>query len=196
MALDELTRDPVSSVRQVLFTEQQIHERISALATEISRDYAGREPILIGVLKGVFVFMADLARRLTIPLEIDFMAVSSYSGATRDRGMVRIIKDLDCSITGRDVLFVEDVVDTGLTLNYLLRNLRSRGPASIEVCALFDKPGRRLIGLPIAYRGFKIPDKFIVGYGLDHREHHRNLPYVGLLKPDQLHPERDSGQAG
>ncbi len=159
---------------------------MNELAAVISHDYAGLNPLLVGVLKGVFVFMADLYRGMTIPAAVDFIAIASYSPETRHRGMVRIMKDLDASITGRHVLFIEDVVDTGLTLSYLLRNMRAREPASLEVCTLFDKNRRRLIDIPLKYKGFDLPDRFVVGYGLDYRELYRNLPYVGLLKPEIL----------
>lgn len=171
-------------IQQVLFSAEQIAERVQQLGKEISHDYAGQDLLLVGVLKGVLVFMADLLRAISIPVAVDLIAIESYSPETRHRGMVQIIKDLDLSVTGRSVLFVEDVVDTGLTLNYLLRQIRARKPASLEVCTLFDKHRRRLIDLPIKYRGFELPDRFVVGYGLDHREYYRNLPYVGMLKPE------------
>ncbi len=167
---------------KVLFTPQQIEEKVWRLGQTISADYAGRKPLLIGVLKGVLLFMADLLRAVTIPVEVDFMAVSNYSAAARASGVVRLEKDLEAPLDGRHVLFVEDVVDTGLTLNYLLRSLRERQPASLEVCTLFNKPHHRLIDIPIQYKGFDLPDRFVVGYGLDHREQYRNLPFVALLK--------------
>jgi hypoxanthine phosphoribosyltransferase len=154
------------------------------MAEEVSPDYAGRTPLLVGVLKGVVPFMADLLRAITIPVEVDFMAVSSYSPEAREGGVVRLIKDLEVPITGRHVLFVEDVVDTGLTLSYLLRSLRARQPASLEVCVLFNKPKRRLIDMPLRYKGFDLPDRLVVGWGLDYRELYRNLPFVGLLKAE------------
>jgi hypoxanthine phosphoribosyltransferase len=144
-------------------------------------DYAGRAPLLIGVLKGAVFFMSDLMRRLTVPCEIDFMAVSSYGATTDTSGVVRILKDLDLDIEGRDVLVVEDIIDSGLTLNYLTRNLESRNPATLEICALLTKPDRRQIEVPVRYVGFEIPNKFVVGYGLDFAERYRNLPYVGVL---------------
>lgn len=171
-------------IRRVLFSADEIENRIREIGQAISRDYNGRSPLLIGVLKGVFPFMADLLRMITIPVEVDFISVTSYSEATREQGLVRLEKDLGEPINGRHVLFVEDVIDTGLTLNYLLRNLRARQPASLEVCTLFDKARRRLIDVPIKYKGFDLPDKFVVGYGLDYREKYRNLPFVGLLKPE------------
>lgn len=172
-----------ADIQEVLFSTEEIQARIVEIGMRISQDYAGRVPLLVGALKGVVCLMADLVRRITIPVEIDFMAISSYSAEARDRGVVRVIKDLDVPITDRHVIFVEDVVDTGLTLNYLLRSLRTRGPASIEVCALFSKPARRIVEIPIRYKGFDLPDYFVVGYGLDYAERYRNLPYVGILKP-------------
>lgn len=179
----ELTKD----ISEILISTDQIQEKVSALGREISQDYAQKKPLLVGVLKGVLLFMADLLRAITIPVEVDFMAVSSYSAEARERGLVRLVKDLETPITDRHVLFVEDVVDTGLTLNYLLSNLRSRRPASLEVCTLFNKGKHRLIDLPIKYAGFDLPDLFVVGYGLDYREKYRNLPFVGLLKPEVFH---------
>jgi len=172
-----------SHLDRVVLTEEEIGARIAAIGSEISDDYAGRDPLLVGVLNGVVMFMADLLRAITIPVGVDFMAISHYA-ADRGAGTVRITKDLDESITGRHVLFVEDVIDTGLTLNYLLRALRTREPASLNVCVLFDRPYRRLIDIPLAYHGFELPDEFVVGYGLDSNGHYRNLPYVGVLKPD------------
>jgi hypoxanthine phosphoribosyltransferase len=173
----ELTRD----ISEILISEDQLAGRIAELGAEISKDYVDKYPMVIGVLKGVVFFLADLLRVIRIPVEVDFIAVSSYSHETRDKGIVRLVKDLEIPINGRHVLFVEDVVDTGLTLNYLLQNLKSREPASLEVCALFNKPRRRLIDLPLRYVGFELPDRFVVGYGLDYREKYRNLPFVGLL---------------
>lgn len=172
-----------ADVDTVLFSEEALQRRIAELGAAISRDYADKDPLLIGVLSGVVVFMADLLRRITVPVTLDFMAISQYALASPS-GTVRITKDLDHSITGRHVLFVEDVIDTGLTLNYLLRTLRTREPASIQVCVLFDRPYRRLIDIPLAYRGFELPDTFVVGYGLDAAGHYRNLPFVGVLKPN------------
>ena len=176
--------DIAADIKAVVVSEQEIQRRVGELAGAISTDYAGRNPILVGVLKGVLFFMADLLRSITVPVEVDFIAVSSFSPETREKGVVRLVKDLEATITGRDVLFVEDVVDTGLTLSYLLRNLRARQPASLEVCVLFNKPAHRLIDIPLKYKGFDLPDQFVVGYGLDHREKYRNLPFVGLLKPE------------
>jgi hypoxanthine phosphoribosyltransferase len=176
--------DIAADIKAVVVSEQEIQHRVGELASAISTDYAGRNPILVGVLKGVLFFMADLLRSITVPVEVDFIAVSSFSPETREKGVVRLVKDLEAAITGRDVLFVEDVVDTGLTLSYLLRNLRARQPASLDVCVLFNKPAHRLIDIPLKYIGFDLPDQFVVGYGLDHREKYRNLPFIGLLKPE------------
>jgi len=173
-----------ANIREILFSTEQIEERVRAMGAEISMEYAGRNPLLVGVLKGVLFFMADLLRSISIPVEVDFMAVSSYSPEAREKGLVRLVKDLEIPIVDRHVLFVEDVVDTGLTLNYLLQNLRSRKPSSLEVCTLFNKSQHRLINIPIKYEGFELPDLFVVGYGLDYRERYRNLPFVGLLKPE------------
>jgi len=173
-----------NGIREVLYTGEQIRERVAELGGAISRDYAGKNPIMVGVLKGVVFFMADLLRELTIPAEVDFIAVTSYSPEAREQGMVRLMKDLETPISGRHVLFVEDVIDSGFTLNYLLQNLRARQPASLEVCVLFDKSSNRLLDIPIKYKGFDLPPHFVVGYGLDFREKYRNLPFVGLLSPD------------
>jgi len=167
---------------QVVLTEEQIRTRIAAMGHAISCDYAGEHPLLVGVLNGVVMFMADLLRAISIPVGVDFMAISHYA-ADGGAGTVRITKDLDEPITGRHVLFVEDVIDTGLTLNYLLRTLQTREPASLKVCVLFDRPYRRLIDIPLAYEGFELPDEFVVGYGLDSNGYYRNLPYVGVLDP-------------
>ncbi|MCA9969153.1 MAG: hypoxanthine phosphoribosyltransferase [Anaerolineales bacterium] len=176
-------------IREVLFSEAQIRQRVRELGQAISSDYAALNPLLIGVLKGVVPFMADLLRMITIPVEVEYMAISSYSTETRNRGMVRVEKDVDVPIAGRHILFIEDVIDTGLTLNYLLRNLRAHQPASLHVCTLFDKPRRRLVSIPLRYKGFELPDRFVVGYGLDCREQYRNLPFVGLLKPEIFQPD-------
>ena len=173
-------------IQEILISDEAIQQRVQELGTQISRDYAGQNIILVGVLKGVLFFMADLLRAITIPVEVDFMAVSNYSQESREKGVVRLVKDLETSIAGRHVLFIEDVVDTGLTLTYLVRILRSRVPASLEVCTLFNKPTHRLMNIPIKYKGFDLPDLFVVGYGLDHRERYRNLPFVGVLKPGAL----------
>lgn len=173
-------------ISKILFSEELIQSRIREMGQQISEDYAGKNPVMVGVLRGVLFFMADLLRTIRIPLEIDILAVSNYSTESRNQGFVRLDKDLDIPIRGRHVLFIEDVIDTGLTLNYLLGNLRTRLPASLEVCVLFDKAAKRLIDIPVKYKGFDLPDQFVVGYGLDYREKYRNLPFVGLLKSDQL----------
>jgi hypoxanthine phosphoribosyltransferase len=170
-----------AGVGEVLIVEDALQRRVSELGEEISHDYTGRDLLLVGVLKGAVFFMSDLMRRLTIPCEIDFMAISSYGAGTDSSGVVRILKDLDINIEGRDVLVVEDIIDSGLTLSYLMRNLEARQPASLEICALLTKPGRREIDVPVRYVGFEIPDRFVVGYGLDFAERYRNLPYVGVL---------------
>ncbi len=170
-----------AAIGETLVGADQLQRRVRELAAEISRDYAGRDLVLIGVLKGAVLFLGDLMRHLDIPCEIDFMAVSSYGSETDSSGVVRILKDLDSSIEGRDVLIVEDIIDSGLTLQYLLRNLRARSPASLEVCALLTKPERRRVDLPIKYVGFEIPNRFVIGYGLDHAQRYRNLDYVAVL---------------
>jgi hypoxanthine phosphoribosyltransferase len=183
---DELIRSfaPLTNdVQDVLISPQDIQKRVVEIGQAISRDYLGRNPLLVGVLKGVLFFMADLLREISIPVEMDFIAVSNYTPETRDQGYVRVVKDLDLPIGNRHVLFVEDVIDTGMTLNYILKNLQTRQPASLDVCVLFNKPVHRLIDIPIKYKGFDLPDQFVVGYGLDHKEKYRNLPFVGLLKP-------------
>jgi len=171
------------AVTDVLIDEASLQDRIAALGEEISVDYATRDLLLIGVLKGAVFFMSDLMRHLTIPCEIDFMAISSYGDSTDSSGVVRILKDLDINIEGRDVLVVEDIIDSGLTLSYLMRNLEAREPASLEICALLTKPERREIEVPVRYVGFEIPNRFVIGYGLDFGERYRNLPYVGVLDP-------------
>jgi hypoxanthine phosphoribosyltransferase len=171
-----------SEVGEVLVAAEDLKRRVRELAEAISRDYAGRPLLLVGVLKGAVFFLSDLMRFIDIPVEVDFMAVASYGSATDSSGVVRILKDLDVAIEGRDVLIVEDIVDSGLTLQYLLRNLGSRNPASLEVCALLTKPDRRKVDLPTRYVGFEIPDRFVIGYGLDYAERHRNLPFVAVLE--------------
>ena len=166
---------------EVLVTAEDLKRRVGELGAEISRDYAARPLLLVGVLKGAVFFLSDLMRYIDVPVEVDFMAVASYGSATDSSGVVRILKDLDASIEGRDVLIVEDIVDSGLTLQYLLRNLGSRNPRTLEVCALLTKPERRKVDLPTRYVGFEIPDRFAIGYGLDHAERYRNLPYVAAL---------------
>jgi hypoxanthine phosphoribosyltransferase len=176
------------AVTEILVDEESLRSRVAELGEEISRDYEGRDLLLIGVLKGAVFFMADLMRQLTVPCEIDFMAISSYGASTDSSGVVRILKDLDINIEGRHVLVVEDIIDSGLTLSYLMRNLEARQPASLEVCALMTKPERREIDVPVRYIGFEIPNRFVIGYGLDFGERYRNLPYVGVLDPS-LVPE-------
>jgi hypoxanthine phosphoribosyltransferase len=171
-------------IEQILISSERIQARLQELAAEIDRDYEGRDVLLVGVLKGAFIVMADLARYVTLPVEFDFMAVSSYGSATQTSGVVRILKDLDLDIADRDVLVVEDIVDSGLTLNYLLRNLRARGPASLEVLTLLSKPEQARVELPVRYHGFAVPNVFVVGYGLDYAERYRHLPYVGTLRPE------------
>jgi hypoxanthine phosphoribosyltransferase len=173
-------------VGEVLIDEARLQARIHELGREISADYAGRELLLVGVLKGAVFFMADLMRHLTVPCEVDFMAISSYGDSTDSSGIVRILKDLDINIEGRHVLVVEDIIDSGLTLSYLMRNLESREPATLEVCALLTKPARREIDVPVRYVGFEIPNKFVVGYGLDFAERYRNLPYVAVLSQELI----------
>ena len=166
----------------VLVTAEDLQRRVAELGEQISRDYARKDLVLVGVLKGAVFFLSDLMRNLDVPVEVDFMAVASYGSATDSSGVVRILKDLDASIGGRDVLIVEDIVDSGLTLQYLLRNLAGRNPRSLEVCALLIKPERQKVDLPTRYVGFEIPNRFAIGYGLDHAEQYRNLPYVAALK--------------
>jgi hypoxanthine phosphoribosyltransferase len=171
-----------SRAGEILISREDLQRRVAELGAEVSADYDGRDLVLVGVLRGAFVFLADLMRHLTVPHEVDFMAVSSYGSSTDSSGVVRILKDLDGSITGRDVLIVEDIIDSGLTLQYLLRNLRARDPRSLEVCALLTKPGRRRVELPTQYVGFEIPNRFVVGYGLDHAQRHRNLNHIAVLE--------------
>jgi hypoxanthine phosphoribosyltransferase len=168
-------------IGEILVQADDLQHRITEMAAEVSRDYQGRDLLLIGVLKGAVFFLADLMRQLDIPCEVDFMAVASYGSSTDSSGVVRILKDLDAPLEGRNVLIVEDIVDSGLTLQYLMRTLQARGPASIEVCALLTKPERRKVDMPARYVGFEIPDKFAIGYGLDYAERYRNLPYVATL---------------
>jgi hypoxanthine phosphoribosyltransferase len=168
-------------VGEVLVSAEELQHRVGELGRQISEDYAGRPLLLVGVLKGAVFFLSDLMRFIDIPVEVDFMAVASYGSATDSSGVVRILKDLDVAIEDRDVLIVEDIVDSGLTLQYLMRNLGSRGPRTLEVCALLTKPERRKVDLPTRYVGFEIPDRFVVGYGLDYAERHRNLPFVAVL---------------
>ena len=174
-----------ADIGEILLTEEQIDAKVAELGRRITADYAGRPVTLVSVLKGSLPFMADLMRAIDLPLRIDLMEVSSYGGnATESSGLVRILKDLSASIAGEDVLIVEDIIDTGLTLNYLIRYLRGKNPATLRICTLLDKPARRLVDIPVDYVGFTIPDQFVVGYGLDYGERYRELPFVGLLKPE------------
>ena len=182
--------DQQADIGEVLLTEDQIQQRVAELGAAISNDLAGRQLTLVSVLKGSLPFMADLMRAISLPLRIDLMEVSSYGGATTESsGLVRILKDLSSSIEDEDVLIVEDIIDTGLTLNYLVRYLRGKKPASLRICTLLDKPARRLVEIPVDYTGFVIPDSFVVGYGLDFGELYRNLRYVGVLKPEAYAPD-------
>ena len=182
MSQTELER----AVGEILIDEETLGTRVAELGAEVSADYQGRDLLLIGVLKGAVFFMADLMRHITVPCEVDFMAISSYGASTDSSGVVRILKDLDINIEGRHVLVVEDIIDSGLTLSYLMRNLESREPATLEVCALLTKPDRREIEVPVRYVGFEIPNRFVIGYGLDFGERYRNLPYVAVLSDDAL----------
>jgi hypoxanthine phosphoribosyltransferase len=172
-------------VAEILITEEQIQAKIRELGQLISRDYAGQDLLLICVLKGAISFLADLMREITIPHEIDFMAISSYGASTESSGVVRILKDLDTNIEGRNVLIVEDIVDTGRTLDYITQNLKTRRPKSVRICTLLNKPSRREIDIPLDYVGFEIPNKFVIGYGLDFAEIYRSLPYIGVLKKEK-----------
>jgi hypoxanthine phosphoribosyltransferase len=171
-------------VAEVLLEADTIAKRVRDLGAEIARDYAGRDPVFVSILKGALPFLADLMRATPIPLALDFLEVSSYGNATETSGVVRVLKDLANPIEGRHVLVVEDIIDTGLTLNYVMEHLKAQHPASVKLCALLDKPARRIVPLRIDYRGFEIPDKFVVGYGLDYGERYRNLPFIGVLRPE------------
>ena len=173
-----------AAIGKILVQPDELAQRVKELGAQISRDYEGRDLILVGVLKGAIFFLSDLMREIDVHCEVDFMAVASYGSSTDSSGVVRILKDLDAPLEGRDVLIVEDIVDSGLTLQYLLRTLRAREPASIEVCSLLTKPSRRKVDLPIQYVGFEIPNEFAIGYGLDHAERYRNLPYVAVLSEE------------
>ena len=170
-------------IERILLPQAQIHQRVAELGAEIDRDYAGKEPLLVSVLRGSFIFMADLVRSITLPCTVDFMAVSSYGKGTSSSGQVKIVKDLSESIEGKDLLVVEDILDSGNTLYYLLQLLQARHPASVRLCTLLDKPSRRVKPVKVDYTGFSIPDEFVVGYGLDYAERYRNLPYIGVLRP-------------
>ena len=170
-------------IERVLFTEQELKDRVAEIAAQIDKDYAGKEPMLISVLRGSFIFMADLVRSITLPCTVDFMAVSSYGSGTTSSGQVKITKDLSESIEGRDIIVVEDILDSGNTLSYLFQLLQARHPASVRLCTLLDKPSRRTKPITADYTGFTVDDLFVVGYGLDYAEKYRNLPYIGILKP-------------
>jgi hypoxanthine phosphoribosyltransferase len=172
-----------ADVEEILLSGEEVQARVAELGAQLATDYEGREPVLVSVLKGSIIFLADLVRAMPIPLSIDLMEVSSYGASTESSGQVRILKDLSTSIEGREVIVVEDIIDTGLTLNYLLRYLHDKGPASIRICCLLDKPARRLAPIEIDYRGFTIADRFVIGYGLDYGDRYRNLPYIGVLRP-------------
>lgn len=174
----------INDVERVLLSAEDLSSRIAEIGAKITEDYAGKEILMIGVLRGAVIFMADLARTIKVPVAIDFMAVSSYGAAMNSSGVVRIMKDLDENIEGKHILVVEDIIDSGLTLNYLLDNLKSRKPASIKLCTLLNKPERRKVKVTIDYNGFDVPDYFVVGYGLDYAEKYRNLPFIGILKPE------------
>jgi hypoxanthine phosphoribosyltransferase len=182
--MNQVKNELSAAVSEILIDEETLHGRIAELGAQISDDYRGEDLLLIGVLKGAIFFMADLMRSIDIPCEVDFMAISSYGAGIDSSGVVRILKDLDVSIEGRNVLVVEDIVDSGLTLSYLLRNLEAREPASLEVCALLTKPERRENDVACRYVGFEIPNRFVIGYGLDFAERYRNLPFVGVLRDE------------
>jgi hypoxanthine phosphoribosyltransferase len=182
--MNQVKNELSAAVSEILIDEETLHGRIAELGAQISDDYRGEDLLLIGVLKGAIFFMADLMRSIDIPCEVDFMAISSYGAGIDSSGVVRILKDLDVSIEGRNVLVVEDIIDSGLTLSYLLRNLEAREPASLEVCALLTKPERRENDVACRYVGFEIPNRFVIGYGLDFAERYRNLPFVGVLRDE------------
>ena len=188
--------DVGADLKQVLIPADRVRQRVTELAAQIDADYAGRELLLVGVLKGAVMVMADLARALRLPVQMDWMAISSYGSGTKSSGVVRILKDLDTDICGRHVLVVEDIIDSGLTLSWLMGNLRSREPASLQVCVLLRKPGADQMGVEAAYTGFDIGDEFVVGYGLDYDEKYRNLPFIGTLAPHVYGGEPDSSAEG
>ncbi len=171
-------------VEQILYSEEELRARVSQLAAEITRDYTGKTPVIVGVLRGSFVFMADLVRQIPLPAQLEFMSVSSYGSGTASSGRLNIRMDLETDIQDRDVLLVEDILDSGNTLTNLMRQLQSRGPRSLKLCVLLDKPDRHMKEVPVDYLGFSIPDAFVVGYGLDFDQRYRNLPYIGILKPE------------
>lgn len=171
-------------IREILISEDVLQSKVAELGVKITEDYKDKDLLIVCVLKGAVIFVSDLMRKIDLPLEIDFMAISSYGSNTQSSGVVRILKDLNSSIEGRDILIVEDIIDSGLTLSYLVDNLKSRGPASVEICTILDKPDRRTTDLEIKYTGFQVPDEFVVGYGLDYAEKYRNLPYIAVLKEE------------
>lgn len=175
--------DMKDDLKEIYFTEQQLIDKVAELGARITADYAGKEPLIVSVLKGSYVFMADLTRKIDIPCNVEFMVVSSYGKGTKTSGEVQIIKDIEQPIDGRDLLIVEDILDSGVTLHYLMQILTARGANSIRLCTLLSKPSRRKVDVPVDYLGFEIPDEFVVGYGLDYAEKYRNLPYIGILKP-------------
>jgi len=186
VALESVKGELMRGVGRVLLTEAEIHQRINDLGAQISGDYAGMDPLLVGVLKGVIFFMSDLLRSISIRATVDFMAISRYDPLHKTKGPVRLIKDLDEAVDGRHLIFVEDIIDTGLTLSYLLRILKARSPASLEVCTLFNKPEHRLVDVPLRYKGFDLPDRFVVGCGLDYKGAYRHLPFLAELRPEVL----------
>lgn len=171
-------------IKKILITEDMLQSKIAELGSKITADYMDKDLLLVCVLKGAVIFVSDLMRKIELPLDIDFMAISSYGSNTKSSGVVRILKDLNTSIEGKHVLIVEDIIDSGLTLSYLVENLKSRGPSSVEICTILDKPDRRAVELEIKYTGFQVPDEFVVGYGLDYAEKYRNLPYIAVLKEE------------
>lgn len=173
-----------NDIKEILVAEDALRAKVAELGARITADYAGRRPLLLGVLKGSVVFMSDLMREIKLPCEIDFMSVSSYGKGVKSTGVVRILRDLDSDISGRDIIVIEDILDSGMTLSYILDMLKTRNPASIRLCALLDKPSRRKVPVEVSYSGFEIPDEFVVGYGLDYAEKYRNLPFIGILKPE------------
>ncbi len=183
-------------IDHVLVTEEEIQEAIARMGRQLTEEYAGKELLLVGVLKGALMFIVDLARAIDLPLTLDFMAVASYGASTRTSGIVRILKDLDSSIEGKEVLIVEDIIDSGLTLNYILETLRTRNPAGVRVCSLLAKEGRRRVDVPVDYVCFEIPDEFVVGYGLDYNQIYRNLPFIGVLKPEMYSAAESDGKTG
>lgn len=191
-----LSWHPEADLAEVLISEEQLSSRIAELGAQITADYDGKRLLLLGVLKGAVVFLVDLARQIKLSLEIDFMAISSYGASTQSSGIVRILKDLEDSVEGQHILVVEDIVDSGLTLDYLLRSLAARGPASVRVCGLLVKERPRDLTVPVDYVGFTIPDRFVVGYGLDFAERYRNLPYIGVLRPELYEQRPDSANLG